>query len=178
MLNNCSFLSNKFYSENKIQKELVFSKNTFFDLLILETNFNKNLLYEINKINVPFYNNLLLINNVKNNTNYDINNKKIENIIFNFFNKKVTCFNVISNRSIETVKKKLKISSKDIFINRNKALQLATAIHVNYLIYPSIYEKYKKLYLQLQMILVDSKEIIWEHDMLINDFRNLNNTSL
>ncbi|XBC41596.1 MAG: hypothetical protein U0T57_01660 [Buchnera aphidicola (Kaburagia rhusicola rhusicola)] len=131
-----------------------------------------NILKKIKVINIPFQDNLILVNEINNNTIYEINTNKIQNIFINFFNKEISCFSVTQKDNIEKAKQDLNISSTDILINRNKALMLAKKINVNYLLYNSIYEKYKKLYVQLQIILVNSKEIFLEDNILIGKLEN------
>ncbi|XBC38521.1 MAG: hypothetical protein U0T61_01685 [Buchnera aphidicola (Melaphis rhois)] len=129
------------------------------------------LLDDVKNINVPFQDNFLFVNDIKNNTIYEINTKKIRHIIINLFNQQTTCFKIVQENYVIQAKKCLNISSKDILININKALILAKKINVNYLIYSSIYKKYKKLYLKIQMILVNSKEIFLETDILIGSLK-------
>lgn len=172
ILTNCNFLfKNNFLKDRNLTRFLL-KKHVFIDLLNFEKVLKNDLLKQIKIINVPFQDNSILVNEVNNNTIYEINTNKIQNIFINFFNKKTSCFSVIQKDNVEKAKQDLNISSKDILINRNKALILAKKINVNYLLYNSIYTKYKKLYIQLQIILVNSQEILLEDNILIGKLEN------
>ncbi|XBC43142.1 MAG: hypothetical protein U0T59_01655 [Buchnera aphidicola (Meitanaphis flavogallis)] len=172
MLTDCNFLFKKNFLKDRNHTRFLLKKYVFIDLLNFEKVLKNDLLKKINNINIPFQDNLILVNEVNNNTIYEINTNKIQDIFINFFNKEISCFNVAQKSNIKKAKKNLNISSKDILINRNKALMLAKKINVNYLLYNSIYEKHKQLYMQLQIIVVNSKEIILEDNMLIGKLEN------
>ncbi|XBC37479.1 MAG: hypothetical protein U0T60_01660 [Buchnera aphidicola (Meitanaphis microgallis)] len=98
LFTHCSFLSKDYFLENRSHKTFFLKKNVLIDFKSLENVFRNNLLNKIKTINVSFKDNFLFINDIKNNTVYEIHTQKIKNIIINFFNQKNMCFNIVKKK--------------------------------------------------------------------------------
>ncbi|UXO67089.1 penicillin-binding protein activator LpoB [Pantoea dispersa] len=103
---------------------------------------------------------VLLVDRIKNSTNGSLQTEKataaIENALAN--NGK---FSLVSNDQLNQAKQTLGLSPEDSLNSRSKAIGLARIVNAQYVLYSNAQGDVKAPVLQMQLMLVQTGEIIW-----------------
>ncbi|WP_157990880.1 hypothetical protein [Candidatus Erwinia haradaeae] len=119
-----------------------------------------NLVNKILKIDGIRADNILLIANAQNFTDVNLETTIVTMVIKESI-KKNSFFTVVTPQQITLTKKILKISSEDNFFEMSKVMGLARYVRAQYLLSSSIEKERGSIYLNMQLILVKTGEIIW-----------------
>lgn len=110
---------------------------------------------------------LLLIDSIRNNTNSTFRTEQVTSALHAVLKPNST-FIVVPETELKNTKKALGLSSKDSFGSRSKAIGLARIINAQYVLYNYFSGDIKLPILNMQLILVQTGEIIWSgHKLLI-----------
>ncbi|WP_367680499.1 penicillin-binding protein activator LpoB [Candidatus Fukatsuia anoeciicola] len=109
----------------------------------------------------------LLLDSVKNNTNGKLQADKVTEALHQVLisNKK---FILVSNYQLAKAKRTLGLSEEDSLGSRSKAVSLARYINTKYVLYSDIKGDSKAPIIDMQLILVQTGEIIWSDNGPIN----------
>lgn len=103
---------------------------------------------------------VLLINTVKNNTNGSLQTAKATDALYNALASNNT-FKVISLAQMTSARQTLGLSAEDSLESRSKAVGLARYVNAQYVLYSDASGDAKQPELEMQLMLVQSGEIIW-----------------
>lgn len=108
-------------------------------------------------------NNLLLISDVKNNSNHYVSTTEVNKLIFNLLSEQ-NIFNIIDKATINQSKLILGIPYDDASISRNKMIELANDVKANYILFTSINQvpdlQSKSADVRLELLSVESGKVI------------------
>jgi len=156
--------------EEKINKEHLINKKTIVcqtNECSLLFNFKKLMIKMLNNIDTSLYKGVILINKIDNDTCLFINTNKIlksiENIIINNSNT----FKLINKKKIKQLKKRIKLSSQDNLLSRNKIFFISKKIGVKYVLFSKILGDINSIAIHIELITVNNHEIIWNDTRLI-----------
>lgn len=108
-------------------------------------------------------NNLLLISDVKNNSNHYVSTTEVNKLIFNLLSEQ-NIFNIIDKATINQSKLILGIPYDDASISRNKMIALANDVKANYILFTSINQvpdlQNESADVRLELLSVESGKVI------------------
>lgn len=108
-------------------------------------------------------NNLLLISDVKNNSNHYVSTTEVNKLILNLLSEQ-NIFNIIDKATINQSKLILGIPYDDASISRNKMITLANDVKANYILFTSINQvpdlQSKSADVRLELLSVESGKVI------------------
>lgn len=108
-------------------------------------------------------NNLLLISDVKNNSNHYVSTTEVNKLIFNLLSEQ-NIFNIIDKATINQSKLILGIPYDDASISRNKMITLANDVKANYILFTSINQvpdlQSESADVRLELLSVESGKVI------------------
>ena len=108
-------------------------------------------------------NNLLLISDVKNNSNHYVSTTEVNKLILNLLSEQ-NIFNIIDKVTINQSKLILGIPYDDASISRNKMITLANDVKANYILFTSINQvpdlQSKSADVRLELLSVESGKVI------------------
>ena len=108
-------------------------------------------------------NNLLLISDVKNNSNHYVSTTEVNKLILNLLSEQ-NIFNIIDKATVNQSKLILGIPYDDASISRNKMIALANDVKANYILFTSINQvpdlQSKSADVRLELLSVESGKVI------------------
>lgn len=108
-------------------------------------------------------NNLLLISDVKNNSNHYVSTTEVNKLILNLLSEQ-NIFNIIDKATINQSKLILGIPYDDASISRNKMITLASDVKANYILFTSINQvpdlQSESADVRLELLSVESGKVI------------------
>lgn len=104
---------------------------------------------------------LLLVNNIKNNTNGILQTITATSTLTYLVSGADSKFNVVSNNALNTARQTFGLSADDSLESRSKAIGLARYLNAQYLLYSIASGDVQQPDLDLQLILVRTGEIVW-----------------
>lgn len=108
-------------------------------------------------------NNLLLISDVKNNSNHYVSTTEVNKLILNLLSEQ-NIFNIIDKATINQSKLILGIPYNDASISRNKMITLANDVKANYILFTSINQvpdlQSESADVRLELLSVESGKVI------------------
>lgn len=108
-------------------------------------------------------NNLLLISDVKNNSNHYVSTTEVNKLILNLLSEQ-NIFNIIDKPTVNQSKLILGIPYNDASISRNKMIALANDVKANYILFTSINQvpdlQSKSADVRLKLLSVESGKVI------------------
>lgn len=108
-------------------------------------------------------NNLLLISDVKNNSNHYVSTTEVNKLILNLLSEQ-NIFNIIDKATVNQSKLILGIPYDDASISRNKMITLANDVKANYILFTSINQvpdlQSKSADVRLELLSVESGKVI------------------
>lgn len=123
----------------------------------------KTLIDKLLKIKDIQDNNLLLISDVKNNSNHYVSTTEVNKLIFNLLSEQ-NIFNIIDKATINQSKLILGIPYDDASISRNKMITLANDVKANYILFTSINQvpdlQSESADVRLELLSVESGKVI------------------
>lgn len=106
---------------------------------------------------------VLLVDRIKNSTNGALQGEKATNAIQNALNNNGK-FSLVSSEQLAQAKQTLGLSPDDSLNSRSKAIGLARNLNAQYVLYSTAKGDVKAPTLQMQLMLVQTGEIIWSGD--------------
>ncbi|MDJ0042219.1 penicillin-binding protein activator LpoB [Pantoea allii] len=106
---------------------------------------------------------VLLVDRIKNSTNGALQGEKATSAIQNALNNNGK-FSLVSSEQLAQAKQTLGLSPDDSLNSRNKAIGLARNLNAQYVLYSTAKGDVKAPTLQMQLMLVQTGEIIWSGD--------------
>lgn len=106
---------------------------------------------------------VLLVDRIKNNTNGSLQSEKATNAIQNALNNNGK-FSLVSPEQLAQAKQTLGLSPDDSLNSRSKAIGLARNVNAQYVLYSTAKGDVKTPTIQMQLMLVQTGEIIWSGD--------------
>ena len=106
---------------------------------------------------------VLLVDRIKNSTNGALQGEKATNAIQNALNNNGK-FSLVSSEQLAQAKQTLGLSQDDSLNSRSKAIGLARNLNAQYVLYSTAKGDVKAPTLQMQLMLVQTGEIIWSGD--------------
>ena len=106
---------------------------------------------------------VLLVDRIKNSTNGALQGEKATNAIQNALNNNGK-FSLVSSEQLAQAKQTLGLSPDDSLNSRSKAIGLARNLNAQYVLYSTAKGDVKAPNLQMQLMLVQTGEIIWSGD--------------
>lgn len=103
---------------------------------------------------------VVLIDSIENNSNFNFQSKEIIDILINIVNEK-KIFQLVSENVIESSRSFLGFLNEDNLINKNKIIGLARYIKSDYVLYLIILNKKFEKEIKMQLIRTISGEIVW-----------------
>ncbi|WP_075181009.1 penicillin-binding protein activator LpoB [Pantoea sp. 1.19] len=103
---------------------------------------------------------VLLVDNVKNSTNGSLQTAKATAAIVQALTNNPT-FSLVSADRLRTARQTLGLSADDSLVSRSKAVGLARYVSAQYVLYSNVEGDVKSPDLQMQLMLVQTGEIIW-----------------
>jgi len=103
---------------------------------------------------------VLLVDNVKNSTNGSLQSSKATGALQNALASN-TQFTLVTPQQLATAKQTLGLSAEDSLVSRSKAVGLARYVGAQYVLYSNAEGDVKSPTLQMQLMLVQTGEIIW-----------------
>lgn len=103
---------------------------------------------------------VLLVDRIKNSTNGALQGEKATSAIQNALNNNGK-FTLVSSEQLAQAKQTLGLSSDDSLNSRSKAIGLARNLNAQYVLYSTAKGDVKSPTLQMQLMLVQTGEIIW-----------------
>ena len=103
---------------------------------------------------------ILLVDNVKNSTNGNLQTAKATAALQNALSQS-NRFTLITPQQLAVAKQTLGLSAEDSLVSRSKAVGLARYVGAQYVLYSNADGDVKSPELQMQLMLVQSGEIIW-----------------
>ncbi|WP_345831332.1 penicillin-binding protein activator LpoB [Erwinia sp. HDF1-3R] len=103
---------------------------------------------------------VLLVDNVKNSTNGSLQSSKATGALQNALANN-TQFTLVTPQQLATAKQTLGLSAEDSLGSRSKAVGLARYVGAQYVLYSNAEGDVKSPTLQMQLMLVQTGEIIW-----------------
>ncbi|MGP2412900.1 penicillin-binding protein activator LpoB [Pantoea ananatis] len=103
---------------------------------------------------------VLLVDRIKNSTNGALQGEKATSAIQNALNNKGK-FTLVSSEQLAQAKQTLGLSPDDSLNSRSKAIGLARNLNAQYVLYSTAKGDVKSPTLQMQLMLVQTGEIIW-----------------
>ena len=123
----------------------------------------KRLIDKLLKIKDIQDNNLLLISDVKNNSNHYVSTTEVNKLILNLLSEQ-NIFNIIDKATINQSKLILGIPYDDASISRNKMITLANDVKANYILFTSINQvpdlQSESADVRLELLSVESGKVI------------------
>lgn len=104
--------------------------------------------------------NVLLVDAVKNSTNGRLQTSKATNALLNALQNN-TQFTLVTPQQLAQAKQTLGLSAEDSLGSRSKAIGLARYVGAQYVLYSNVEGDVKSPKLQMQLMLVQTGEIIW-----------------
>ncbi|MFK8259130.1 penicillin-binding protein activator LpoB [Erwinia sp. AnSW2-5] len=104
--------------------------------------------------------NVLLVDNVKNSTNGSLQSAKATAALQGAL-KNNSQFTVVTPQQLAVAKQTLGLSAEDSLVSRSKAVGLARYVGAQYVLYSNAEGDVKSPTLQMQLMLVQTGEIIW-----------------
>lgn len=104
---------------------------------------------------------ILLVNTMQNNTNGSLQTIKVTSVLTNLIIKSSNRFSVISTAKFDAARQLLGLSIDDSLELRSKAIGLARKLHAQYVLYSTAGGNVNQPDIDMQLILVESGEIIW-----------------
>ncbi|AFP85185.1 penicillin-binding protein activator LpoB [secondary endosymbiont of Ctenarytaina eucalypti] len=112
---------------------------------------------------------LLMVNTLKNSTNGSVQTGKATAALSQLIDEDARKFQLISADQLNSARKMLGLSSDDSLESRSKAAGLARYVNAKYLLYGTIYGDVKQPNVDLQLMLVQTGEIIWSGNARLQD---------
>ncbi|TKI07711.1 penicillin-binding protein activator LpoB [Martelella alba] len=103
---------------------------------------------------------VLLINTIKNNTNGSLQTAKATDALYNALASNAT-FKIVSQAQLTSARQALGLSAEDSLESRGKAMGLARYVNAQYVLYTTADGDAKLPELDMQLMLVQTGEIIW-----------------
>ncbi|NIG62951.1 MAG: penicillin-binding protein activator LpoB [Serratia symbiotica] len=103
---------------------------------------------------------ILLVDTIKNNTNGVLQTSKATSALYTALMSNST-FSVLPEARLTSARQGLGLSSEDSFSSRSKAIGLARIVNAKYLLYSVFSGDAKSPTLDMQLMLVQTGEIIW-----------------
>lgn len=120
-------------------------------------------------------NNLLLISDVKNNSNHYVSTTEVNKLILNLLSEQ-NIFNIIDKATINQSKLILGIPYDDASISRNKMITLANDVKANYILFTSINQvpdlQSESADVRLELLSVESGKVI--NQFTTNNLKKIN----
>lgn len=104
--------------------------------------------------------NVLLVDNVKNSTNGSLQSARATDALQSAL-KNNSQFTLVTPQQLAVAKQTLGLSAEDSLVSRSKAVGLARYVGAQYVLYSNAEGDVKSPTLQMQLMLVQSGEIIW-----------------
>ncbi|ATZ11316.1 penicillin-binding protein activator LpoB [Erwinia amylovora] len=104
--------------------------------------------------------NVLLVDNVKNSTNGSLQSAKATAALLNSLENNGQ-FSLVTPQQLAAARQTLGLSADDSLVSRSKAIGLARYVGAQYVLYSNAEGDIKSPSLQLQLMLVQTGEIIW-----------------
>lgn len=109
---------------------------------------------------------VLLVDGVKNSTNGSLQRSKATAALNNALQNN-TQFTLVKPEQLATAKQTLGLSAGDSLGSRSKAVGLARYVGAQYVLYSNVHGDVKSPQLQMQLMLVQTGEIIWSGDGIV-----------
>ncbi|AXW87671.1 penicillin-binding protein activator LpoB [Lonsdalea britannica] len=111
---------------------------------------------------------LLLLDNVKNSTNGSLQTGKATSALYNALGSNPV-FTLVSRQQLGVARQTLGLSSEDSLGSRSKAIGLARYVGAQYVLYSDASGDAKSPELELQLMLVQTGEIVWSGSGAIHE---------
>ncbi|OSN01664.1 penicillin-binding protein activator LpoB [Lonsdalea populi] len=111
---------------------------------------------------------LLLLDNVKNSTNGSLQTGKATTALYNALGSNPV-FTLVSRQQLGVARQALGLSAEDSLGSRSKAIGLARYVGAQYVLYSDASGDVKSPELELQLMLVQTGEIVWSGSGVIHE---------
>lgn len=110
---------------------------------------------------------VLLLDSVNNNTNGSLQITQVTSALHQALASNQT-FSIVSPAQLSNAKKALNLSAQDSLASRSKAIGLARVVNAQYVLYSDVSGDVKSPMMEMQLMLVQTGEIIWSGDGSVN----------
>ncbi|VAX76753.1 Penicillin-binding protein activator LpoB [Serratia symbiotica] len=110
--------------------------------------------------------NMLLVETIQNNTNGTLQTAKATSALHTVLDS-YSDFSVVPEPQLKSARQALGLSSEDSFGSRSKAIALARIVNAQYVLYSVFSGDVRTPTLDMQLILVKTREIIWSGNDII-----------